>query len=68
LHCWYCPVDTNDRSAWSDQFRSQKSYISAAATHIKNAHASGDPGLLQQLTCEGLKELSLPTETVELLL
>src|SRR6516225_10627391 len=59
---------TDDLSAWSDQFRGQKSYVSTAATHIKNAHASTDPGLPQQLTCEGLKDLSLTTETIELLL
>jgi hypothetical protein len=48
--------------------RGQKTYVSTAATHIKNAHASADPGLPQQLTCKGLKDLSLTTETFKLLL
>jgi hypothetical protein len=42
-----CAVGTNDLPSWPDQVGGQKSYVSTAATHVKNAHACGHSGLLE---------------------
>jgi predicted metal-binding protein len=39
-------VGTNNLPSWSNQVGGQKSYVSTTATHVKNAHACVDPGLL----------------------
>jgi hypothetical protein len=47
LHRCSGPIDTNDLSAWPYEAGGQKRHVSTAATHVKNAHARAEPGLLQ---------------------
>src|SRR6266851_5091262 len=57
-------VGTNNLPSWPNQVGGQKSYVPTTATHVKNPHARADPGLLEQLTRKGLKDLRLTTETL----